>query len=114
MTLGDHATTSTAACASAQVPVPTGTCTPKSTPESTTSYDDYRKRTQATRTKKIQSGKKAKIDVQKVTVQIGVVELEDDKLKKLKGRTLPLMIKSSCNAQDLLHAAVEKQAKHFK
>lgn len=78
------------------------------------SYDDYRKRTQATRTKKIQSGKKAKIDVQEVTVQIGVVELEDDKLKKLKGRTLPLMIKSSCNAQDLLQAAVEKQAKHFK
>lgn len=87
--------------------------TPISTPKSTLSYDDFRKRTQAARTKKIQSGKKVKID-EEVKVQVGVVEVEDGKLRRLKGRTLPLMIRPSCHFEDFLEAAVEKHAKHFK
>lgn len=48
------------------------------------------------------------------TVQVGVVEAEEGRLKRLKGRTLPLLIQTSCNADDLINAALEKHSKHFK
>ena len=35
-------------------------------------------------------------------------------MKRLKGRTLPLLVQTSSNADDLLNAAVEKHSKHFK
>ena len=34
--------------------------------------------------------------------------------ERLKGRTLLLVVRSNCNVQDLLEAAKEKQAKHFR
>ncbi len=42
------------------------------------------------------------------------MEEDEGKLKRLKGRTLPLVVRSNCNVQDLLEAAKEKQAKHFR
>ncbi|CAB3978943.1 G2 M phase-specific E3 ubiquitin- ligase-like [Paramuricea clavata] len=83
------------------------------TPKSTLSYEEFRKRKQVARTKKIQSAKKAKSN-EEVKVQVGVLEADGGKLKRLKGRTLPLVIASSCNADNLLKAAIEKHAKHFK
>ena len=47
-------------------------------------------------------------------VQVGVVEAAGGRLKRLKGRTLPLLVQTSYNAEELLNAAVEKHAKHFK
>ena len=47
-------------------------------------------------------------------MQIGVLEAEGGKLKRLKDRTVPLDIVSSCNASDLLKAAIQKHTKHFK
>ena len=35
-------------------------------------------------------------------------------MKRLKGRTLPLLVQTSSNADDLLNATVEKHSKHFK
>ena len=89
------------------------TTKPKPAPKSTLSDDEFRKRTQVARTKKIQSGRKAKTD-EEVKEHVGVVELEDGKLKRLKGRTLPLMIKPSCHVEEFLQAAVEKHTRHFK
>lgn len=48
------------------------------------------------------------------TVQVGVVEAEEGRLKRLKGRTLPLLIQTSSNAEELINAALEKHSKHFK
>jgi hypothetical protein len=48
------------------------------------------------------------------TVQVGVVEADDGRLKRLKGRTLPLLVQTSSNAEDLTSAAMEKHSKHFK
>lgn len=83
------------------------------TPKSTLSYEEFRKRKQVARTKKIQSAKKAKSN-EEVKVQVGVLEADGGKLKRLKGRTLPLVIASSCNADNLLKAAIGKHTKHFK
>jgi hypothetical protein len=83
------------------------------TPKSTLSYEEFRKRKQVARTKKIQSAKKAKSN-EEVKVQVGVLEADGGKLKRLNGRTLPLVIASSCNADNLLKAAIEKHTKHFK
>ena len=61
----------------------------------------------------MQSEKKKKTP-EAVTVQVGIVEAEGARLKRLKGRTLPLQIHNSSNAANLLNAAVEKHSKHFK
>ena len=83
------------------------------TPKSTLSYAEFRKRTQVAQKKKLKSAKKAKTN-EEVKVQVGVLEADGGKLKRLKGRTLPLVITCCCNASDLLKAAIDKQTKHFK
>ena len=45
-------------------------------------------------------------------MQIGVLEVDGEKLKRLKSGTLPLVIVLSCNT--LLKAAIQKHTKHFK
>jgi hypothetical protein len=84
------------------------------TPKSTLSYAEFRKRMQVAQTKKVKSAKKAKTINEEVKVQVGVLEADGGKLKRLKGRTLPLVITCCCNANDLLQAAIDKQTKHFK
>ena len=86
--------------------------TPK-TPKLTLNYEEFKKRKRLSRTNQINSGKKKKTQ-EAVTVKVGVIEAADGRLKRLKGITLPLLVQTSSNADDLLNAAVEKHSKHFK
>lgn len=84
-----------------------------STPKSTLNYEEFKKRKRLSRTNQMLSDKKKKTQ-EAATVQVGVFEAADGKLKRLKGRTLPLLVQTSSNTDDLLNAAVEKHSKHFK
>ena len=80
---------------------------------STLIFNEYRKRKQVSRAKKILLCKKPK-QHEDVKIQVGVVEAEGKRLKRLKGRTLPLIVSSQCNAADLMKAAINKHSKHFR
>ena len=61
------------------------------------------------------ANKKARL-AQEVKVQVGVVResVEDGRLKKIKGRTIPVLFNEDDNAKVLREKAVEKHARHFK
>ncbi len=84
-----------------------------STPKSTLGYEEFKRRKRLSRSDQMRSEKKKKPQ-EAATVQVGVVEADDGRLKRLKGRTLPLLVQTSSNAEDLTSAATEKHSKHFK
>ena len=64
------------------------------------------------RAKKIKA-KKLKV-VEEVKIQVGVMEEADGHLKKVKGRTLLLMVPTNVTAGELLKAATAKHRRYFK
>ncbi|XP_044175527.1 G2/M phase-specific E3 ubiquitin-protein ligase-like [Acropora millepora] len=64
------------------------------------------------RAKKIKAKKQKAVE--EVKIQIGVMEEANGRLKKVKGRTLPLMVPANITAGELLKAATAKHGRHFK
>ena len=58
------------------------------------SFHEFKKLKEDQRTKKIKANKKAKA-IEDVKIQIGVMEELDGHLKRIKGRTLPLVVPSN-------------------
>ena len=83
-------------------------------------FDDYKKKKEADRSSKIKSKvdgrKKPKIETKMVKVQVGLVSDKESTghLKKVKGRTIPVLLSTSDDANCVLTTAVEKHARHFK
>ena len=67
---------------------------------------EFKKLKEDERAKKIKANKQKAVD--EVRIQIGVMEEADGHLKKVKGRTLPLMVPSNVTAVELLKAATAK------
>ena len=84
-----------------------------STPKSSLGYEEFKRRKRSSRSDQMRSEKKKKPQ-EVATVQVGVVEDDDGRLKRLKGRTLPLLVQTSSNAEYLTSAAMEKHSKYFK
>lgn len=86
-----------------------------SSPASTLSFEEFRKRKEASRssffTKK--NPKKRKGINEEVKIQVGLLHMVDGRLRKMKGRTLPVTVSPNVDASSLLEAAVEKHGKHF-
>lgn len=79
------------------------TSTQKSNPNSRLSFHEFKKIKEDERVKKIKAKKRK--PVEEVKIQIGVMEEADGRLKKVKGRTLPLMVPTDITAGELLKAA---------
>ena len=52
--------------------------------------------------------------IEDVKIQSRVLEELDGHLKRIKGRTLPLVVPSNVSAEALLKAAQDKHSRHFK
>ena len=77
------------------------------------SFHEFKKLKEDQRTKKIEANKKVKA-IRDVKIQIRVMEELDGHLKRIKGRTLPLVVPSNVSAEALLKAAQDKHSRHFK
>ena len=77
------------------------------------SFHEFKKLKEDQRTKKIEANKKVKA-IRDVKIQIRVMEELDGHLKRIKGRTLPLVLPSNVSAEALLKAAQDKHSRHFK
>ena len=77
------------------------------------SFHEFKKLKEDQRTKKIEANKKVKA-IGDVKIQIRVMEELDGHLKRIKGRTLPLVVPSNVSAEALLKAAQDKHSRHFK
>jgi len=86
--------------------------TQKSNPNSRLSFHEFKKIKEDERAKKIKAKKQK--PVEEVKIQIGVMEEVDGRLKKVKGRTLPLMVATDITAGELLKAATAKHGRNFK
>ncbi len=98
----------------------TDPCTSKATTVPI-SFDEYRKRKEDDRSSRFKpsktnvgGSKKAKVQVQEAKVQVGLVceSDQDGKLKKIKGRTIPVLLNEDADA--LLRKSIEKHARHYK
>ena len=95
--------------------------TPISTSESRTplSFQEYRKRKEQERSSRFKSkGKQAKVETKEkdktpseVTINIGLRKFRDDDLKFVRGSSLPLIVRPSIGAEELLKKAAEKIVK---
>ncbi|XP_067017852.1 uncharacterized protein [Acropora muricata] len=83
------------------------TSTQKSNSNARLSFHEFKKIKEDERFKKIKA-------VEEVKVQIGVMEEANGRFKKVKGRTLPLMVPTNITAGELLKAATAKHGRHFK
>ena len=83
------------------------TSTQKSNSNARLSFHEFKKIKEDERFKKIKA-------VEEVKIQIGVMEEANGRLKKVKGRTLPLMVPTNIAAGELLKAATAKHGRHFK
>lgn len=88
------------------------TSTQKSNSNSRLSFHEFKKIKEDERAKKIKAKKQK--TVKDVKIQIGVMEEADGCLKKVKGRTLPLMVPTNITAREILKAATTKHGRHFK
>lgn len=79
------------------------TRTQKSNPNSRLSFHEFKKIKEDERVKKIKAKKRK--PVEEVKIQIGGMEEAAGRLKKVKGRTLPLMVPTDITAGELLKAA---------
>ena len=77
------------------------------------SFHEFKKLKEDQRTKKIEANKKVKA-IRDVKIQIRVMEELDGHLKRIKGRTLPLVVPSNVSEEALLKAAQDKHSRHFK
>ena len=48
-----------------------------------------------------------------VKIQVGILHMVDGRLRKVKGRTLPVTASPNVDVGGLLQAAMEKHVKHF-
>ena len=60
------------------------------------------------------AAQKSTNEVAKVQVGLVTSSPDSDHLKKVKGRTIPVLIDTRADASTLLHTAVEKHGRHFK
>lgn len=88
------------------------TSTQKSNSNSRLSFHEFKKIKEDERAKKIKAKKQNAVE--DVKIQIGVMEEADGRLKKVKGRTLPLMVPTNITAGELLKAATTIHGRHFK
>lgn len=91
---------------------PPDTSAQKSNSNSRLSFHEFKKLKEDERAKKIKAKKQKAVE--EVKIQIGVMEEADGRLKKVKGRTLPLMVSTNVTAGELLKAATAKHGRHFK
>lgn len=101
------------------------TTTPNATSQSQTvpvSFEEYRRRKETERSSRFKpKAKKAKIETKgkeckdktpsEVTISIGLRKLRDDDLKFVRGSSLPLTVRPSIGAEELLKKAAEKIVK---
>ncbi|XP_067027006.1 uncharacterized protein [Acropora muricata] len=88
------------------------------------SFDDYKKKKEDERRSKFKkantkdtkrpAAQKSTNEVAKVQVGLVTSSPDSDHLKKMKGRTIPVLIDTRADASTLLHTAVEKHGRHFK
>ena len=88
------------------------TSTQKSNSNSRLSFHEFKKIKEDERVKKIKAKKQKAVE--EVKIQIGVMEEANGHLKKVKGRTLPLVVPTNITAGELLKAATTKHGRHFK
>ena len=77
------------------------------------SFREFEKLKEDQKTKKIKANKKAKA-IEDVKIQIGVMEELDGHFKRIKGRTLPMVVPYYVSEEALLKAAQDKHSRHFK
>ena len=82
--------------------IPPDASAQKSNSNSKLSFHEFKKLKEDERAKKIKAKKQKAVE--EVKIQIGVMEEAGGHLKKLKGRTLPLMVPSNVTAGKLLPA----------
>lgn len=92
--------------------IPPDASAQKSNSNSKLSFHEFKKLKEDERAKKIKAKKQKAVE--EVKIQIGVMEEAGGHLKKVKGRTLPLMVPSNVTAGELLKAATAKHGRHFK
>lgn len=84
------------------------------------SFNEFKKRKEDERRSKFKKATKRpaaqKSSNDLVKVQVGLVSSRPDSdiLKKVKGRTIPVLIDTNADASTLLHTAVEKHGRHFR
>ena len=88
------------------------TSTQKSNSNARLSFHEFKKIKEDERAKKIKAKKQKAVE--EVKIPIGVMEEANGHLKKMKGRTLPLMVPTNITAGELLKAATAKHGRHFK
>ena len=93
--------------------------------QSTLSFDDYKKKKEEERRSKFKKAtvhakrprapqKSSANDVAKVQVGLVTGTADSSHLKKVKGRTIPVLLNTNSDAATLLKTAVEKHSRHFK
>lgn len=90
--------------------------------QSLLSFDDFKKRKEVDRRSKFKKpsdkrqNQKKSTKVEAVKVQVGLVSGNGNAghLKKVKGRTIPVLVNTNVDAATLLTTAVEKHARHFR
>lgn len=90
----------------------------------TLSFDTFKKRKEEERSGRFQS-KKSKSgnsstpitkgkENQEVSINVGFMKFEDDKLKKCRGRALPVKVAIEADRKTILERSVRKHANHFR
>ena len=85
---------------------------PVGKPASTISLEEFKRRREQTRSSFFVKKPKRKIN-QEVKVQIGMVHVVDGRFRRMKGRTLPVVIHEDATISELLQTAIAKHSKHF-
>ncbi|PFX24927.1 hypothetical protein AWC38_SpisGene10459 [Stylophora pistillata] len=88
------------------------------------SFDEFKKKKESERQSKFKkantkdtkrtAAQKSTNEVAKVQVGLVASSPDSDHLKKVKGRTIPVLVDTHADASTLLHTAVEKHGRHFK
>lgn len=92
-----------------------------SLPKQTITFEDFKKQKEAIRQslfkkseKKMKPAKQKKSEPVKVQVGLVTYDCDANNLKKVKGRTIPILLETDADADSLLSTAVEKHGRHFK
>ena len=85
----------------------------------TISFEEFKKKKESARQSlfKITDKKgKHKLKKELAKIQVGLVSADrySSQLKKVKGRTIPVLLSTDADATSLLSTAVEKHGRHFK
>ena len=93
--------------------------------QQTLSFDDFKKKKEEERRSKFKKAnahakrprapqKSSSNDVAKVQVGLVSGTADSNHLKKIKGRTIPVLLNTNSDVATLLKTAVEKHSRHFK